>query len=148
MLHAMPYLAVTAASSIGLAAAATDPVGVAPYVGGGAGVIAVMALGEVTRRLLNGRLIPRETRDMEAEQSAAIIAGAQREDRLMKVVEDGQKQNEVIAAAVKTATTKAAFDLAEVHARQTAATAAEIKALTRAVQDLHDEVRKNRRENT
>lgn len=146
MLHAMPYLTVTAGTTIGLAAAASDPTGVAPYVGGGAGVIAVMALGEVTRRLLNGRLIPRETRDMEAEQSAAIIAGAQREDRLMKVVEDGQRQSKELAAEVKAATAKAAVDLAEVHARQVAGFGQELAALTRAVQDLHDEVRRNRRE--
>lgn len=61
--------------------------GLAPYVGGGAGVVAVGALAEVTRRLLNGRLIPRETKDIEEELGAAIVAAGQREATLIATVE-------------------------------------------------------------
>lgn len=68
-----------------LAAQATDPsTSIAPYVGGGAGVIAVGALAEVTRRLLNGSLIPRPTKDYEDELSAAIVAAGQREANAMQ----------------------------------------------------------------
>lgn len=85
-----------------LAAAASDPAGgIAPYVGGGAGVIAVGGLVEVTRRLLNGRLIPRETKDVEDELGAAIVAAGQREAKAMENGEAHRKATEAMVRAVE-----------------------------------------------
>ncbi len=83
----------SALGSVGLLAveATGDPASVAPYVGGGVGVIAVGALAEVLRRLLNGRPIPRETKDVEEELGAAIIAAGQREDRMIRLVEESSR---------------------------------------------------------
>lgn len=131
----------------GLIAAAVpsaDP-GIAPYVGGGAGVVAVMTLAEVTRRLLNGRLIPREIKEWEQEMAAAIIAAGQREDRAMKVVEDANSLVTKTAAELKSATAKLAFDVAEVTQRQVTLMADQMASLQRAVHDLRDEVRDSRR---
>lgn len=82
----------TVLSSTGiLVAAADDPgAGLAPYVGGGAGVVAVAMLAEVTRRLLSGRLIPRETRDLEQELAAAITVSGQREALSMQHAEEAR----------------------------------------------------------
>jgi hypothetical protein len=71
-----------------LAQAVAEPSNIAPYVGGGVGVIAVGALAEVLRRMLNGRLIPREVKEVEAELGSAIIAAGQREDRMIRLVEE------------------------------------------------------------
>ena len=89
-----------ATTTIALAAQAADPtMGIAPYVGGGAGVIAVGALVEVTRRLLNGRLIPRETKDYEEELGAAIVASGQREATVIGLAE-GMRGDSARSAAL------------------------------------------------
>ncbi len=76
-------------AAAGSLAAVTEPTAaLAPYVGGGAGVLAVGALVEVTRRLLNGRLIPRESKELEDDLADAVTAAGQREDRAMRLVED------------------------------------------------------------
>lgn len=146
--HAAPLLTLTAASSLGLIAGTTGTpdTGLAPYVGGGAGVIAVMALGEVTRRLLNGQLIPRATRDAEAETAAYIVAAGQREDRAMKLVEENNSLVTTTAEQLRQHNAKLAFDLAEVTQRQSTQIIDQLGALTRAVQDLRDEIREARRE--
>lgn len=133
MMHtAGSLLAITGTAAAGIAAGATDPSSsVAPYVGGGAGVVAVMALGEVTRRLLNGRLIPRETSEHEHELGAYIVAAGQREDRAMQVAEAGSRALAVSAAEFE---------------RHTRSLATEIAALGRVVEDLRDEIRQARRE--
>lgn len=117
-------LAVTLTTGGGIVAAAadatSDPSNVAPYVGGGAGVIAVMALGEVTRRLLNGRLIPRETRDVEMEMSAAIQAAGQREALAMAELEAMRKAMGAVAdeaAAMRRATENVTGELAALRMR-------------------------------
>lgn len=86
MIEPSLLLALAGAATVTFVAAeAADPTaGLAPYVGGGAGVIAVGALVEVTRRLLNGRLIPREVKDYEDEMGAAIVAAGQREADAMR----------------------------------------------------------------
>jgi hypothetical protein len=145
---ALPYVVVTAATGLGLLTTATTTdtsTNLAPYVGGSAGVIAVAALGEVTRRLLNGRLIPRETRETEAEMGAYIVAAGQREDRAMKVVEDSNRIAKVSADDVKQHNARLASELAEVTERQQRALMDEMATLVRAVQDLRDEIRADRR---
>lgn len=91
----------TAGSTAGLAAllaqAAPSAPGLASYVGEGAGVLAVGALAEVTRRLLNGRLVPRESRESEQELAAYITAAGQREDRLMRLVEENHAEARRVA---------------------------------------------------
>lgn len=74
------------AAAVRAAESVPSPDSVAPYIGGGAGAVAVAALAEVTRRLLNGRLIPRETKDVEEEIGAAIVAAGEREARLIALV--------------------------------------------------------------
>jgi hypothetical protein len=93
--HNIGLLALTTGGTSSIVAAVTwaaeqapDPGSIAPYVGGGAGVIAVGALAEVTRRLLNGSLIPRQTSDVEQELSAAIVAAGEREARLMLLIQE------------------------------------------------------------
>lgn len=115
MLHqAATYAALAAVPLAGTVLASTSPdSGLAPYLGGGAGVIAVGGLVEVTRRLLSGRLIPRETRDAEAETAAYIVAAGQREATAMRLVEDTNRH---------------------------------VAAMTRAVEDLRDEIRRDRRD--
>ena len=100
--EAMLLLSVASSATFGaLAAEAADPAGsIAPYVGGGAGVIAVGALAEVTRRLLNGTLIPRVTKDYEDELGAGLRAAAEREADSMKDREESRKQT---AAAIRAA---------------------------------------------
>lgn len=127
------------------AAAEGDPMGIGPYVGGGAGVIAVAALGEVTRRLLNGTLVPRVTRETEAELSANIVAAGQREARVMQLAEDSAGMVVNVARELKLHTEKTAGDLAAVTARQADLVAARMDALARAVEDLRDELREMRR---
>jgi hypothetical protein len=105
-----------------------------------------MALGEVTRRLLNGQLIPRATRDAEAETAAYIVAAGQREDRAMKLVEENNSLVTRTAEQLRQHNAKLAFDLAEVTQRQTTQMLDQLGALTRAVQDLRDEIREARRE--
>lgn len=98
MTNTLLALAVGGTTSTALAvlaaAASGEGGGLAPYVGGSAGVIAVGALTEVTRRLLNGRLIPRETKDVEEELGAAIVAAGQREAALISTVEGVRRLNE------------------------------------------------------
>jgi hypothetical protein len=77
-----------------LAQAAPDPSSVAPYVGGGVGVIAVGALAEVLRRLLNGTLIPRQVKDFHDELGAAIVASGQREAESMREREAMRRERE------------------------------------------------------
>jgi hypothetical protein len=91
--HNIGLLALTTGGTSSVIAAVTwaaeqapDPGSIAPYVGGGAGVIAVGALAEVTRRLMTGGLIARQTRDIEQELGAAITAAGQREARLMELI--------------------------------------------------------------
>lgn len=107
--QAMPLIAVVAATGGSLAAATTSPdASIAPYVGGGAGVVAVMALAEVTRRLMNGRLIARETRDVEAELSAAIQAAGQREAAAMAETEAMRRAADAMTRAAESATAESA----------------------------------------
>lgn len=129
-----------------VAATASPDAGIAPYVGGGAGVVAVAALAEVTRRLLNGRLIPRETRDQEAETAAYIVAAGQREDRAMKVVEDANALVRQTAVELKLHNANLAAELAERSERQRTQMAEQMGALVRAVEDLRDEIRRDRRD--
>jgi hypothetical protein len=145
--HAAPLLALTGLSATGILAATVDtPGGLGTAIGGGAGVVAVGALAEVTRRLLNGRLIPREIRDAEAETAAYIVAAGQREDRAMKLVEENNSLVTRTAEQLRQHNAKLAFDLAEVTQRQTTQMLDQLGALTRAVQDLRDEIREARRE--
>jgi hypothetical protein len=145
--HAAIYAALAALPLAGtIAAAATPDAGIAPYVGGGAGVIAVGGLMEVTRRLLNGRLIPRETRDQEAETAAYIVAAGQREDRAMKVVEDANRLVTQTAADLKKHNADLAADLVDHNERMRLQTAEQMAAVVRAVEDLRDEIRRDRRE--
>lgn len=141
-----------AGSLFAAAAEASDPMGIAPYVGGGAGVIAVGALGEVTRRLLNGRLVPRETADHEAEMSAALLAAGQREamviqhaERTLRVAEDSAGMVVETAKALREHTERTASDLAAVTAKQTESVTLALVQVTRAVDDLRDELRDLRR---
>lgn len=126
-------------------AATDDPMGIGPYVGGGAGVVAVGALAEVTRRLLNGRLIPREIKETEAELSASIVAAGQREARVMQLAEDSAGMVVNSARELKQHTERTAAELATVTARQSDAVTIRIDALVRAVDDLRDELREMRR---
>lgn len=88
-----PYL-LLAPVAVGVGAlAATEPVAgdpsmLAPYISGGGAAAAVSGLLYVLKKLLDGSLIPRQVRDVEAELSAAIVAAGQREAAMMKVVED------------------------------------------------------------
>lgn len=134
------------------AAAAEDPMGIGPYVGGGAGVIAVAALAEVTRRLLSGRLIPRETRDAEAEMSAYIVAAGQREaeamrlsEKVIKLAEDSSGMVVNTADALKRHTEETAVELAKVTARQSEQVVQGLSQVVRATDDLRDELRELRR---
>lgn len=129
-----------------MAQAAPQAGDLAPYVGGGAGVIAVMALAEVTRRLLNGRLIPRETRDAEAEVQAFIVAAGQREDRAMKAVEESNSLVRKTAADLQQSAAKIAEEVATIARKQSEHTDQAVAALTRALEDLRDEMRRDRRE--
>lgn len=115
-------------------AASGDPSGIGPYVGGGAGVVAVGALAEVTRRLLNGSLIPRATREMEQEMAAYITAAGQREDRAMRVAEEAS-----------TIVLRAAADLAESNRRTVEHLNEQLADMTRVAEDLRDELRDQRR---
>lgn len=126
-------------------AASGDPSGIGPYVGGGAGVVAVGALAEVTRRLLNGSLIPRVTREMEQEMTAYITAAGQREDRAMKVAEDASGMVARAAMDLREHNAKVAADLAAVTRRQAEQMAEMVGGLTRATEDLRDELRDLRR---
>lgn len=136
-----------------LAAATTDPgSSLAPWVGGSAGVIAVGALGEVTRRLLNGRLVPRETREHETELGAYIVAAGQREDVAIKVAAESNRfiaeaEGRVVKVAedLRQSTVRLAADLAEVARKQTEQTNETVTALRQVVEDLRDEVRDLRR---
>lgn len=139
-------------SVMAAAAEASDPMGVAPYVGGGAGVIAVGALAEVTRRLLNGRLMPRETADHEAEMSAALLAAGQREamvlqhaEKTLRVAEDSAGMVVQTAKALREHTERTAGELAAVTARQADSVTTALAQVTRAVDDLRDELRELRR---
>lgn len=147
MLENLTIYAGLAALPLTIAAAASSPESqIAPYVGGGAGVVAVAGLAEVTRRLLNGRLIPRETRDAEAETAAYIIAAGQREDRAMKIVEESNRLTLQLAAELKAHNEHLAADLVENTERLRALTAEQMAALNRAVEDLREELRRDRRE--
>ncbi len=107
-LYALLFLAVGGAATALAASTVTDPSNLAPYVGGGAGVIAVTALAEVLRRLLNGRLIPRETKDFEEELTREIAASGQREaqtmayaERAVRALEDCEDQLRALRRAVE-----------------------------------------------
>lgn len=89
-LHAASVVAAAAYTAAGggmVVAAAESGGGIATYIGSGAGVVAVSALAEVTRRLMNGSLIARQTKDVEEEIGGAIAAAGQREARLIETVE-------------------------------------------------------------
>lgn len=104
-----PFVEVALLTSIGssafagavLAQAAAPDANIAPYVGGGAGLIAVGALAEVTRRLMNGRLIARETKDIEEELGAAIVAAGQREATAMLHAESMRRTAEEMLGEMK-----------------------------------------------
>lgn len=145
--HPAVYAALAAFPFVGtLVATATPDSGIAPYVGGGAGVVAVAGLTEVTRRLLNGRLIPRETRDAEAETAAYIVAAGQREDRAMKVVEESNRLAVQIAYDLKLHNANLASELVDSNERLRSQFADHLAALTRSIEDLRDELRRERRE--
>lgn len=129
-----------------LAQAVSDPAGIGAYVGGGAGVVAVGALAEVTRRLLNGRLIPREIRESEQELAAYITAAGQREERAMRVAEDTANIAVKVAADVAAETRRVAAALAEDRERTNRDTSAQLQAVAALVEDLREDVRRLRRE--
>lgn len=138
----------SSSGTLGVLWAAATPTGgtdIGPYVGGGAGVIAVAALGEVTRRLLNGSLIPRSTRDAEAETAAYILAAGQREDRAMRLAEDASGMVVKTAKDLEQHTARLAADLAEVARKQVEHTDRTVTDLRLVVEDLRDEVREMRR---
>lgn len=150
-LLALGVTATGGAAGLLAAAAPADPSGIGPYVGGGAGVIAVAALGEVTRRLLNGTLVPRATREHEIEQSAAIRAAGEREaevmrmaERTIRLAEDSSGMVLNTAKALKAHTEETADRLAETTARQAEAVSAQLVQVARAVDDLRDELREIR----
>lgn len=134
------------------AAAAADPTAdLAPYVGGGAGVLAVAALVEVTRRLLKGDLVSRATVDTEEEMTKAVLASGQREDRIMAMAErlarlgeDQQALAKKNADELRDHTNRTARDLAEVTQRQTTQLADALASLARTVQDMRDDLRRFR----
>jgi hypothetical protein len=68
--------------------AATDPGSLAPYISGGGAAAAVSGLLWVLKKLLDGSLVPQQVRDQQIELGSAIVAAAQREDRVMKLAED------------------------------------------------------------
>lgn len=124
----------SATAAIVAQAVTGDPSSLGPYVGGGAGVVAVAALAEVTRRLLNGRLVPRETREAQQEMAAYILAAGQREDRAMRIAED--------ASGV---VTRAAAELAESNRRAIEHLTEQLSVMARTAEDLRDELRDLRR---
>ena len=71
-----------------LLAASDVPTGVAPWVQAGGGASAVVGLVYVARLIANGRLVPREVKDAEAELRASILAAAQREERVLRLAEE------------------------------------------------------------
>lgn len=144
---ALGGLGVSGASTLAVIAQAAsgDPSGIAPYVGGGAGVIAVGALGEVTRRLLNGSLVPRATREHEHELGAAIVAAGQREDRAMRVAEDTSVMVVNASRDLRVHNERVATDLAKVTKDQAEHVEKVIHDLARVIDDLRDEVRELKR---
>ncbi len=99
-------LLLTAVSAVsggsGVLLAAADPTGpIAPIATTGTGVLAVGALVEVCRRLLNGRLIPREVQEYETEMGAAIRAAGEREAVAMANAEAMRKACQSVVRAAE-----------------------------------------------
>lgn len=134
-----------AAAWLGQTSPTPDATNIGALVGGGGGAVAVVVLGEVTRRLMNGRLIARETRETEQEMAAYITAAGQREDRAMKVAEDAAGMVVHTAEALRMHNAKLAADLADVAAKQSEAMGREVQTLKEVVEDLRTEVRELRR---
>lgn len=139
--NAVPLVGLLSASTVGLAAVATDPSsGIAPYLGSGATAILATALAEVMRRMLNGTLISKATREFEMEQGAAILAGAQREDAYMKLaIENRERADEAERRAEKVAA-----DLAVITKAHTAQITDALHEQTVALRDLRDDLRRDR----
>lgn len=141
--QALPYLA-AAGTALGVLAAdgvsASTDTGLAPYIGGGATMVLATALAEVMRRMLNGRLISRETREVEIEQGAAILAGAQREDAYMKLAVDNRDR----ADQAEQRAEKIAADLAIVTRNHTQQITQALQDQTQALRDLREEIRRDR----
>lgn len=148
---ALSGLGISTASTLTVIAQATtgtDTTGLAPYVGGGAGVIAVAALGEVTRRLLNGSLVPRATREVENELGATIAAHGQRESAAIKLAEDcilairhNSETTKSTAEGVRQHNERLAADLAKVAKTQAEHIEHLVNNLAKVTDDLRDEVR-------
>lgn len=60
---------------------------IAPFLSGGGAAAAVGGLVYVTRKLLNGELVPRSVAERENELSQAVVAAGQREAKYMEVAE-------------------------------------------------------------
>lgn len=137
LISALPYAAAgTLSLTVVAASEATDPgTGLAPYIGGGATAILAAALAEVMRRMLNGTLISRATREQEIELSQAIVAAGHREDQYMRLAVESRDQAAKIAA-----------ELAVVTKAQTQQLTDSLQAMTSAVRDLREEVREDRRD--
>lgn len=140
---AAPYLAAVSLAGGVIAAEGVNPdpgAGFAPYIGGGATMILATALAEVMRRMLNGRLISRETREVEMEQGAAILAGAQREDQYMKLAIENRER----ADAAELRAQKVAAELAVVTKAHTAQVTEALHDMTQALRDLREDLRRDR----
>lgn len=60
---------------------------IAPFLSGGGAAAAVGGLVYVTRKLLNGELVPRSVAERENELSQAVVAAGHREAKYMEVAE-------------------------------------------------------------
>lgn len=101
-----------------LAAASSDGgQTIAPYVQGGGSAAAVGGLVYIARLIAKGELVPRAVKDTENELNASIMVSAQREARVMQIVEEHGKTTARLEEkhdAVIALLTEAKISLAEV----------------------------------